>query len=39
MSHDPLCECHAGACCPWLDDCSCQCDCERIAQIREDERR
>lgn len=39
MSHDPLCDCHAGPCCPWMDDCTCQCSCDRISEIREDERR
>lgn len=38
MSHDPLCECHTGPCCPWIDDCACQCSCDRIEEIREDER-
>ena len=39
MTHDPLCELANGPCCPWLGDCACQCSCDRIEEIREDERR
>ena len=39
MRHDHLCELATEPCCPWIGDCACQCTCDRIEQIREDERR
>lgn len=37
--HDPLCKCAEGPCCPWILGCDCQCTCDVISEIREDERR
>ena len=34
--HDLLCINYQGSCCPWMGDCSCQCDCEFISKVRED---
>lgn len=39
MTHDRLCGLADEPCCPWLDSCDCQCSCDRIEKIREDERR
>lgn len=39
MIHDRFCELSNEPCCPWLDDCRCQCICEEIRKIREDEKR
>ena len=38
MTHDPLCQNAKGTCCPWMGDCSCQCMCDFIDEIRADER-
>lgn len=38
MTHDPLCVVSNGPCCPWVDNCFCQCLCDVIAEIRADER-
>jgi len=35
--HDPLCENYNGTCCPWMGDCECQCMCEYIDTIRQDQ--
>lgn len=35
-NHDKFCALYEGPCCPWLDSCDCQCDCDRIRAIRED---
>lgn len=37
--HDSLCECYEGPCCPWMGPCECQCLCDFIAKVREDERK
>lgn len=36
--HDPKCVCAKGSCCSWISDCTCQCMCDIIAEIRADER-
>lgn len=36
--HDKFCPCVDGPCCPWMGPCECQCNCDFIGQIREDER-
>ena len=36
--HDPVCPVSEGSCCPWMGDCDCQCLCDWIARVREDER-
>lgn len=39
MVHDKFCPNFKGSCCPWLDEvCLCQCLCEFIEQVRNDER-
>lgn len=38
MIHDRFCINSKGPCCEWLGDCDCQCLCEFINEIREDER-
>ena len=38
MTHDPLCVNSKGSCCPWMGECTCQCRCDEIEKIREDER-
>jgi len=35
--HDILCNVYENACCPWIGNCECQCTCDIIAIIREDE--
>lgn len=37
-NHDPLCVNHKGSCCPWIKDCTCQCLCDFIREVRVDER-
>lgn len=38
-NHDPLCPNHTGSCCPNVDEnCTCQCMCDFIKEIRVDER-
>ena len=37
--HDPLCTCFTGSCCPWIANCECQCMCDFILEIRQDERK
>lgn len=37
--HDPLCVVSQGSCCPWMGDCTCQCLCDFINEIRKDQRR
>lgn len=39
MTHDPLCPINSGPCCPWMGHCDCQCECDWIARVREDERK
>lgn len=39
MTHDPLCLNAEGTCCPWMGECNCQCTCDWIAEVREDEAR
>ena len=41
MTHDPLCYVaqNDGNCCPWMPECDCQCMCDWIAEIREDEQK
>lgn len=38
--HDPKCyvAINGGSCCPWMPSCDCQCMCDWINEIREDER-
>lgn len=36
--HDPLCNIVDGPCCPWMGDCTCQCNCDFIAEVRRDDR-
>ena len=39
MTHDPLCVCADGPCCPWVaGGCDCQCMCDLITKARADER-
>ena len=38
-THDKFCYVSKGSCCPWMGDCDCQCMCEFINEIREDERK
>ena len=39
-SHDSLCVCSKGSCCPWMPEpCDCQCMCDFIAEVREDQKR
>ena len=37
--HDPLCYVakNDGNCCPWMPSCDCQCMCDWIAEVRQDE--
>ena len=37
--HDPLCYVaqNDGNCCPWMPECDCQCMCDWIAEVRQDE--
>lgn len=37
-NHDKFCPNFEGPCCPWIVDCTCQCMCDFIRVIREDER-
>ena len=39
MDHDPLCYVakNGGNCCPWMPECDCQCMCDWILEIRNDE--
>ena len=37
--HDPRCPNYNGSCCPWMGDCTCQCMCDWIAEIRSDYRK
>ena len=37
MTHDPKCPVSQGPCCPWMGDCDCQCLCDFIAEIRQDQ--
>lgn len=37
-SHDPMCQISVRPCCPWMGVCDCQCECDWIARVREDER-
>ena len=38
--HDPLCyvAINDGNCCPWMPSCDCQCMCDFINEIRQEER-
>jgi hypothetical protein len=36
--HDRLCPNFTGPCCPWVGDCTCQCMCDFINEVRDDER-
>ena len=38
--HDPKCyvAINGGSCCPWMGQCDCQCMCDWIEEIRNDER-
>lgn len=36
--HDPMCLLDSDTCCPWMGDCDCQCICDLISRVREDER-
>jgi len=38
LAHDKFCPVYEGSCCPWMGNCVCQCNCDDIAAIREDER-
>lgn len=35
--HDPLCNIYEETCCPWMGECECQCNCDFIQEIREDQ--
>lgn len=39
MEHDPLCYVakNGGQCCPWIPDCNCQCMCDLILEVRQDD--
>lgn len=36
-THDKFCVNSEGSCCPWMGECSCQCQCGLIVMVREDE--
>lgn len=36
-NHDVMCPNAEGSCCPWMGDCDCQCNCDLINRVREDE--
>lgn len=33
MKHHNLCLVYEGPCCPWMGDCSCQCNCDIISEV------
>lgn len=40
VKHDPLCVNSNGSCCSWLEyTCNCQCMCDFINEVREDQKR
>ena len=39
MTHDPMCPNNSASCCPWMGDCNCDCQCNFIVRVREDERK
>jgi hypothetical protein len=40
LKHDSLCVNSKGSCCPWMaEPCDCQCMCDFITEVREDQKK